>query len=480
MAAKGGPDIHSHSMHAHNLHRTGFLGHPSGAPHPAHTRQTHVAGSPALGLTPLAVQERERGALAAMLDFRVSDCLREGHLELDLSLLGLTAAPAGALARVPWLHVLDVSGNELAGDAVEALGRSALPALKCLAASGNLICGPLPASVGSLAPGLEELALDGNHITALPPSAAGLRELQWLSLSGNALTALPGPLLAAWSGALRHLDLRGNKLTALPPELGDCATLEALFVGDNALEVLPETLGGAAALRLLSAPRNVLVELPTGLAGCSGLQLLDLSENKLTVVPGEVLEPLHELRELLLSNNALVMLPEQLGACKALRVLAVANNALAELPAALGELPALEELYAQGNKALAALPEALAACTKLRILCLRFCKVKALPACVLKKGAARAFVRLPPPHPPFPFMLSPPNNNTPPRSGAAAWTELEHLDARGKAKNTLKMSEDMLAELKRKCKSLDSAMGADPNDETNRAGLAGVTKAKKK
>ena len=374
-------DIQSHSMHSHNLHRDGFKGHPAGAPFPSSSRQAHIGGNAALGITPLAVQQRAAAALSGMLDFRVSDCLREGHLELDLANLGLTEPPTAALSRVPWLHVLDVSGNELAGGALEALGRSALPALKCLSACGNLICGPLPACVGSFAPGLEELALDNNRITELPPSAAGLRELQWLSLAGNALApSLPGPLLAAWSGALRHLDLRGNQLAALPPELGDCAALEALFVGDNRLEALPETLGGAAALRLLSAPRNALVELPTGLAGCARLRLLDLSENKLTVVPGEVLEPLAELRELLLSSNALVMLPEQIGACRALEVLAVANNQLAELPPSLGALAGLRELYAQGNKALAALPEEMAACTQLRTLSLRFCKLKTLPA----------------------------------------------------------------------------------------------------
>ncbi len=57
---------------------------------------------------------------------------------------------------------------------------------------------------------------------------------------------------------------------------------------------------------------------------------------------------------------------------------------------------------------------------------------------------------------------------------------MEYLDARGKAKNTLKLSEEMLTELKRSCKSLDGTMGVDPAEEMNRAGLAGVTKGKKK
>ena len=65
------------------------------------------------------------------------------------------------------------------------------------------------------------------------------------------------------------------------------------------------------------------------------------------------------------------------------------------------------------------------------------------------------------------------------RSGAAKWTELEHLDARGKAKNTLKVPEEVMLELKRSCKSLDNAVtGSNPGDESNRAGLLGVVKAK--
>ena len=50
---------------------------------------------------------------------------------------------------------------------------------------------------------------------------------------------------------------------------------------------------------------------------------------------------------------------------------------------------------------------------------------------------------------------------------------------RGKAKNTLKLPEEMMLELKAHCKNLDT-VGGDPNDEHNRSGVLGLVKAKKK
>jgi Leucine-rich repeat (LRR) protein len=120
------------------------------------------------------------------VEHAASECLREGRLELDLAELQLRELPAGALARLPWLHVLDLSRNELQAEALfggggggggggaTALHAAALPDLRSLSACHNALVGPLPPGLGALAPCLEELSLEGNLITALPAEAAAL------------------------------------------------------------------------------------------------------------------------------------------------------------------------------------------------------------------------------------------------------------------------------------------------------------------
>jgi len=413
---------------------------PPPALFPVFPRQQPLPSHAQLGITPLASAQLLARALGARVEHAVSECQREGSLDLDLAELGLSELPAAALARVPWLHVLELSRNELQAGALlgsgGALRAAALPELRSLSACHNALVGPLPPGLGALAPCLEELSLEGNLITALPAEAAALASLQWVSLASNRLRELPGGVLGAWA-ALRYLDLRSNQLAALPPELACCASLEELHVSGNALVALPE-VWQAPRLAVLCAAQNALVELPTGLAACAALEAVDLSANKLTVLPGEVVEGWPCLRELYLSANALAFLPEQLGQLQGLEVLAAGGNQLTALPGSLGRCAALRELYLGGNKGLASLPEGVEGWAGLHTLSLRACKFKTLPL------------------------------------GCAEWRGLQHLDARGAKKNILKLPEVVYEALKPHVGSLQGLLGA-----ASRAGVAGVTKAKK-
>ena len=350
---------------------------------PVFARQEIFPSHAPLGITPLAQAQLLASLLEGRVAHQVSECAREGSLDLDLSELKLTALPA-ALAHLPYLHCLDVNRNELQmGALLESplLHAGALPELRSLSANDNALVGALPEGLGSLAPCLEELSLAGNLITALPPAAGALGRLEWVSLASNRIRELPGEVVGAW-GCLRYLDLRNNLLTALPPELARCATLEELHVSGNALTALPEAWAAPSRLAVLSAAGNALVELPVGLDAATELETVDFSGNKLTVLPGEVVQAWVHLRELYISANALGFLPEQLGQLQELEVLAAAGNQLTALPPQMGNCTALRELYLGGNKALSALPEGSEKWTELQTLNLRLCKFKTLPLCV--------------------------------------------------------------------------------------------------
>jgi hypothetical protein len=136
---------------------------------------------------------------------------------------GLDAAAVCAAASTPFsrLRAVDLEGNDLGGEPLEAAGAPP-PAL-------------LPAC-------LTELSLSRCRLGGSLPRwllRAPLPALRWLAAAGAGLTALPSPL-PRWP-ALRALDLRANALLALPPALGaDCAALDTLLLSDNpALAALP-------------------------------------------------------------------------------------------------------------------------------------------------------------------------------------------------------------------------------------------------
>lgn len=394
---------------------------PGPPPAPVPLQEACVADGMAgvLGVARLEGELRVAEATAAMVEWRVSECRRAGELELDLTASDLEDVPGEELATLPWLRVLSLDRNRLTHESTwGALSARALPALKALCVRGNALLGPLPEALGAIAGGLEELALDDNMITALPLSAAALRDLQWLSLCNNQIgPEIPGPVLGAWT-KLTHLDVRCNKLTSLPPELGECTALQELLLGDNLLASLPESIGHCTQLRVLAAGRNALVELPTGLAACTALEVLDVSHNKLTVLPGEVLEPLAQLRQLLASCNQLGFLPDQIGTLANLEVLALSGNQLKALPDSWTGLASLRELYCQNNAGITALPACAITWKALATAQFKGCKLKALPPGVEE-----------------------------------AWAQLEVLDAQGK-KPTLKVPEDIKAKLPRAARLL--------------------------
>lgn len=181
----------------------------------------------------------------------------------------LDRLPAGALSapRLAELGSLNLSGNHLR--AVEAGALAALPALRQLDLSGNPLAELSPLAFGQAGP-LEELALRGalrkqDALLGLAAllQAGALRNLSRLELADNGLLLLPAGMLGALP-ALRHLDLSNNSLVGLRNvSFQGLVRLQSLNLSDNSLGVLRNgTLAqwrGLPALRRISLSRNTWV-----------------------------------------------------------------------------------------------------------------------------------------------------------------------------------------------------------------------------
>lgn len=362
-----------------------------------------------LGIDNLEVQERVREVQEDLIDWKLSDVMRSGSLELDFREQGLDALPDG-LYDLQWLQVLDLSRNLLVNAVFDELKDVAN--LRAIDLTSNLLASTLPDSFGSLNSKLEELCLDENVIERLPATAANLSALSWVSLRRNLLAELPGSILGAWR-KLVHLDLRDNKLKALPEEVGLCASLETLMLTGNELTDLPEALRGCTALLELHVQRNQLTALPLGLGACGALQLLDVTSNKLTELPGGVLAGLGSLRTLFAGGNKITAVPVEVAALRELEVLSLSGNAIKALPDEVGALVHLREIYL-ANCPISALPPSVVGWTELEQAVFKNCKLKALPAGV-----------------------------------EAAWSRTRLLDFRQKKKPICKVGEDIRDIMKR-------------------------------
>lgn len=79
---------------------------------------------------------------------------------------------------------------------------------------------------------------------------------------------------------LENLNLDKNQLTTLPPLIGNCTSLSVLSLRDNQIEELPMELGKLENLRVLDLCNNRLSFLPYTVNVLSKLQALWLSENQ--------------------------------------------------------------------------------------------------------------------------------------------------------------------------------------------------------
>uniref|UniRef100_J3N9U9 Uncharacterized protein n=1 Tax=Oryza brachyantha TaxID=4533 RepID=J3N9U9_ORYBR len=192
---------------------------------------------------------------------------------------------------------------------------AALPGLRFLALSGNLLSGDLPATFSPL---LRTVDLSKNSFSGrIPPSLLLIRSLRTLVLSHNSLS---GEIPKLVSSPLVHLDLRNNRLTG-----GGPGTLVYLSLAGN-------RLSGRVGAVLRRLPR---------------LSFLDLGGNWFSgEVPGEVFS--FRIGYLQLRKNAFSGELRPAGRVPAGATVDLSHNALSgRVPP---ELAPASAVYLNGNK----------------------------------------------------------------------------------------------------------------------------------
>lgn len=104
---------------------------------------------------------------------------------------------------------------------------------------------------------VQVIALQGNHLSALPSLPASLHTV---CVPRNLFRKFPESLCSLPS--LTDLDLGRNQLHSVPPTISQLQSLKFLNLMNNQLECLPSEIGSLPSLYRLGLKSNKLTELP--------------------------------------------------------------------------------------------------------------------------------------------------------------------------------------------------------------------------
>ncbi|KAL5568802.1 hypothetical protein UlMin_025377 [Ulmus minor] len=191
------------------------------------------------------------------------------------------------------LNTLTMGKNLLKGDIPEHLGK--LGKLQLLALGGNRISGKIPSSLGNLTQ-LLTLDLSKNKLEgSIPRNIGNMKSLLSLDLSNNNLSG-EVPLQVFFLPSLSILlNFSHNFLIGrLPDEVGKLKNVNTLdFSSNNLSGEIPGTIGDCSSLEYLFLQRNSFDQnIPSSLAASKSLVYLDLSLNNFS---GEIPKDLQNL-----------------------------------------------------------------------------------------------------------------------------------------------------------------------------------------
>uniref|UniRef100_A0AAZ3QHM1 Leucine-rich repeat-containing protein 7 n=1 Tax=Oncorhynchus tshawytscha TaxID=74940 RepID=A0AAZ3QHM1_ONCTS len=232
----------------------------------------------------------------------------------------------------------------------------------------------VPKEIFSFERTLEELYLDANQIEELPKQLFNCQALRKLSIPDNDLSNLPTTIASLVN--LRELDISKNGIQEFPDNIKCCKCLSVVEASVNPIAKLPEVqpmdslvlvlwgLGPSVAegealcpevleqihnLKELWMDNNSLQTIPGCIGKLRHLRYLDLAKNRIESLDTDI-SGCESLEDLLLSSNMLQHLPDTIGMLKKLTTLKVDDNQLTSLPNTIGSLSLLEEFDCSCNE----------------------------------------------------------------------------------------------------------------------------------
>ena len=236
----------------------------------------------------------------------------------------LTTLDISVFQRLKLLQYLYLGGNHL--NSING-GIASLPFLQVIDLSGNMLT-VISTKLFRDSPMLTVISLDSNNINNIESEAFfNMTSLRALSVSHNTLTNLNSCRLFDNITKIEHLiltsnsianieDLQclshikslilfGNELSTIPP-LRNCVNLVLLDLGKNAIHTISgEEIVPAIRLSQLYLDVNKIMRLSV-LSNSSSVEFLDLSVNNLTYIPAFCFNGLQSLKALKLMFNQVV------------------------------------------------------------------------------------------------------------------------------------------------------------------------------
>uniref|UniRef100_A0A8C9Y9L8 Leucine rich repeat containing 7 n=1 Tax=Sander lucioperca TaxID=283035 RepID=A0A8C9Y9L8_SANLU len=227
----------------------------------------------------------------------------------------------------------------------------------------------VPKEIFSFERTLEELYLDANQIEELPKQLFNCQALKKLSMPDNDLSNLPTTIASLVN--LKELDISKNGIQEFPDNIKCCKGLSVVEASVNPITKLPDGFTQLLNLTQLFLNDAFLEYLPANFDGVPIshtflLERLDLGSNEFSEVP-EVLEQIHNLKELWLDNNSLQCIPGAIGKLRQLRYFDLAKNRIETLDTDISGCESLEDLLLSSNM-LQQLPDSIGMLKKLTTL----------------------------------------------------------------------------------------------------------------